>query len=161
MYQTYVEDVLKKVSFELKISKVLNLKVTFLFQGYLMKKGFLLPTLRYLWFVLRPGELTYYKDSQSREPSGVIHLDVNSWADAVNNGGKPERRFILSTPQHRCIELVAEDHRGRLQWLSALQISIQHSTEKIGYQRALAYQRRSIRQVSETIKNFSNHFLIP
>ena len=112
-----------------------------------MKKGFLLPTLRCFWFVLRPGELTYYKDSQQKEASGIIPLDVNSWADAASSGGKPDRRFILSTPEHRCIELVAEDHRGRLQWLSALQIAIQHSTEKIGYQRTLAFQRRSTRQV--------------
>lgn len=128
MYQTYVEDVLKK--------------------GYLMKKGFLLPTFRYFWFVLRPGELTYYKDSQHKEPSGVIPLDLNSWADASSNGGKPDRRFILSTPEHRGIELGAEDHRGRLQWLAAIQIAIQHSTEKIGYQRTLAYQRRSCRQAT-------------
>lgn len=112
-----------------------------------MKKGFLLPTLRYFWFVLRPGELTYYKDSQQKEASGVIALDTNCWADVVSNGGKPDRRFILSTPEHRCIELVAEDHRGRLQWLSALQIAVQHSGEKISYQRSLANQRRSTRQV--------------
>lgn len=114
-----------------------------------MKKGFLLPTFRYFWFVLRPGELTYYKDSQQKESAGVIPLDLNSWADAASNSGKPDRRFILSTPEHRGIELGAEDHRGRLQWLSAIQIAIQHSTEKIGYQRTLAYQRRSSRQVKE------------
>ena len=112
-----------------------------------MKKGFLLPTLRYFWFVLRPGELTYYKDSQQKDASGVIALDTNCWVDAASNGGKPDRRFILSTPEHKCIELVAEDHRGRLQWLSALQTAIQHSGDKIGYQRNLANQRRSVRQV--------------
>lgn len=117
-------------------------------QGYLMKKGFLLPTLRYFWFVLRPGELTYYKDPQQKEPSGLIPLNANCWADTPTNGGKPDRRFVLSTPEHRCIELVAEDHKGRLQWLAALQTAIQHSGEKIGYQRSLANQRRSLRQVS-------------
>ncbi|XP_011506408.1 PREDICTED: switch-associated protein 70-like [Ceratosolen solmsi marchali] len=132
LYQTYVEDVIKK--------------------GYLMKKGYLLPTLRYFWFVLRPGELTYYKDSQQKEASGIIILDTNSWADAVSNGGKPDRRFIISTPEHRCIELVAEDHRGRLQWLSALQIAVQHSGEKLSYQRSLANQRRSTRQASKQEK---------
>jgi len=116
-------------------------------QGYLMKKGFLLPTLRYFWFVLRPGELTYYKDSQQKEPSGLILLNANCWADTSTNSGKPERKFVLSTPEHRCIELVAEDHKGRLQWLAALQTAIQHSGEKIGYQRCLANQRRSLRQV--------------
>ncbi|KYQ50930.1 Differentially expressed in FDCP 6 like protein [Trachymyrmex zeteki] len=126
LYQIYIENVVKK--------------------GYLMKKGFLLPTLRYFWFVLRPGELTYYKDPQQKEPSGLILLNVNCWADTVTNGGKPDRRFVLSTSEHRCIELMAEDHKGRLQWLAALQTAIQHSSEKIGYQRSLTNQRRSLRQ---------------
>jgi len=117
-----------------------------------MKKGFLLPTLRYFWFVLRPGELTYYKDSQQKEPSGLILLNANCWADTSTNSGKPERKFVLSTPEHRCIELVAEDHKGRLQWLAALQTAIQHSGEKIGYQRCLANQRRSLRQVKSAKK---------
>ncbi|XP_011869366.1 PREDICTED: differentially expressed in FDCP 6 homolog isoform X2 [Vollenhovia emeryi] len=129
LYQIYVENVVKK--------------------GYLMKKGFLLPTLRYFWFVLRPGELAYYKDPQQKEPSGLILLNANCWADTLTNGGKPDRRFVLSTPEHRCIELVAEDHKGRLQWLAALQTAIQHSGEKIGYQRSLANQRRSSRQATK------------
>ncbi|XP_047358028.1 switch-associated protein 70-like isoform X2 [Vespa velutina] len=126
LHQIYIENVVKK--------------------GYLMKKGFLLPTLKYFWFVLRPGELLYFKDSQQKEPSGSIILSTNCWADAITSGGKPDRRFVLSTPEHRCIELVADDHKGRLQWLAALQIAIQHSGEKIGYQRTLANQRRSLRQ---------------
>ncbi|XP_015597393.1 differentially expressed in FDCP 6 homolog [Cephus cinctus] len=129
LHQIYVNDVIKK--------------------GYLMKKGYLLPTLRYFWFVLRPGELAYYKDSQQKEPTGTINLNANCWADTVTSGGKPDRRFMLSTPEHRCIELVAENHRGRLQWLAALQTAIQHSGEKIGYQRSLANQRRSLRQATK------------
>ncbi|XP_072746248.1 differentially expressed in FDCP 6 homolog [Anoplolepis gracilipes] len=132
LYQIYVENVVKK--------------------GYLMKKGFLLPTLRYFWFVLRPGELTYYKDPHQKEPSGLILLNANCWADSLTNNGKPDRRFVLSTPEHRCIELVAEDHKGRLQWLAALQTAIQHSGEKIGYQRSLANQRRSLRQATKQEK---------
>lgn len=132
LYQIYIENVVKK--------------------GYLMKKGFLLPTLRYFWFVLRPGELTYYKDPQQKEPSGLILLNANCWADILTNSGKPDRRFVLSTPEHRCIELVAEDHKGRLQWLAALQTAIQYSSEKIGYQRSLASQRRSLRQATKQEK---------
>ncbi|CAB0034102.1 unnamed protein product [Trichogramma brassicae] len=127
LYQTYVEDVIKK--------------------GYLMKKGYLLPTLKGFWFVLRPGELAYYKDSQQKEAAGSITLDSNSWADSAGSGGhaKPDRRFVLCTPEHKCIELVAEDHRGRLQWLSALQIAIEHAGERVSYQRGLAHRRRSAR----------------
>ncbi|EZA50538.1 differentially expressed in FDCP 6 homolog [Ooceraea biroi] len=132
LYQIYVDNVVKK--------------------GYLMKKGFLLPTLRYFWFVLRPGELAYYKDSQQKEPSGVILLNANCWADTLTNSGRPERKFVLSTPEHRCIELAAEDHKGRLQWLAALQTAIQHAGEKIGYQRSLANQRRSLRQATKQEK---------
>ncbi|GAB1868627.1 Differentially expressed in FDCP 6-like protein [Camponotus japonicus] len=132
LYQIYVENVVKK--------------------GYLMKKGFLLPTLRYFWFVLRPGELAYYKDPHQKEPSGLILLNANCWADSLSNNGKLDRRFVLSTPEHRCIELVAEDHKGRLQWLAALQTAIQHSNEKIGYQRSLANQRRSLRQATKQEK---------
>jgi switch-associated protein 70 len=125
-----------------------NIFFFILLQGYLMKKGFLLPTLRYFWFVLRPGELTYYKDPQQKEPSGLILLNANCWADALRTNGKPDRRFVLSTPEHRCIELMAEDYKGRLQWLAALQTAIRHSNEKISYQRNLANQRRSLRQVN-------------
>ncbi|XP_015110154.1 differentially expressed in FDCP 6 homolog [Diachasma alloeum] len=125
LYRVYVEDVIKK--------------------GYLMKKGFLLPTLKCFYFMLRPGELSYYKDSLQKEPSGVIALNINCWADASPSGGKPDRRFVLSTPEHRCIELVAEDHKGRLQWLTALQTAIRYSGEKLSYQRTLANQRRSLR----------------
>ncbi|XP_028047431.1 switch-associated protein 70-like isoform X2 [Monomorium pharaonis] len=132
IYQIYIENVLKK--------------------GYLMKKGFLLPTLRYFWFVLRPGELTYYKDPQQKEPSGVIRLNINCWADTLTNNGKPDRRFVLSTPEHKCIELVAEDYKGRLQWLAALQTAIQHPNE-IDYQRKLAEQRRSLRQATKQEKD--------
>ncbi|XP_011175513.1 differentially expressed in FDCP 6 homolog [Solenopsis invicta] len=132
LYQIYIENVVKK--------------------GYLMKKGFLLPTLRYFWFVLRPGELMYYKDPQQKEPSGLILLNANCWADALRTNGKPDRRFVLSTPEHRCIELMAEDYKGRLQWLAALQTAIRHSNEKISYQRNLANQRRSLRQATKQEK---------
>lgn len=111
-----------------------------------MKKGFLLPTLKCFYFILRPGELSYYKDSLQKEPSGIISLNINCWSDTSPAGGKPDRRFILSTPEHRCIELVAEDHKGRLQWLTALQTAIRYSGEKISYQRTLANQRRTLRQ---------------
>lgn len=121
-------------------------------QGYLVKKGFLLPTNRYYWFVLRPGELSYYKDAQQKDPAGVISLNINCWADAVNNSGRPDRKFILSTTEHKAIELIAEDHRGRLQWLAALQIAIDHSGERISYQRSLAIQRRSMRIVNINVK---------
>lgn len=54
MYQTYIMDVIKK--------------------GYLLRRGYLLPTLREYWFVLQPCELSYYKSSNERELAGTIHL---------------------------------------------------------------------------------------
>ncbi|XP_015523917.1 switch-associated protein 70-like [Neodiprion pinetum] len=132
LYQIYVNDVIKK--------------------GYLIKKGFLLPTMRYYWFVLQPGKLTYYKDAQQKDPAGVITLNVNCWADAVKDSGKLDKQFILSSPDNKALELVADDHRGRLQWLAALQIAIDHSGDRIGYQRSLAMQRRSMRLAKKQLK---------
>ncbi|KAF7995151.1 hypothetical protein HCN44_004623 [Aphidius gifuensis] len=134
LYQIYIEDVLKK--------------------GYLMKKGFILPTFKYFWFVLKPGELLYYKDLQQKEPSGIINLNLNCWADIAlttshlsssTSTSTVGCRFVLSTPEHKNIDLIADDHKGRLQWLAALKIAIQYANEKITYQRTIVNKRKSLR----------------
>ncbi|KAK9887964.1 hypothetical protein WA026_000256 [Henosepilachna vigintioctopunctata] len=51
IHQTIVEDVLKK--------------------GYLTKKGYIFPTMREYWFVLRPSELSYFK-SRSEKKNVVL-----------------------------------------------------------------------------------------
>ena len=73
------------------------------------------------------------------------------------------QRFILHTGE-RNFELAALDHRSRLQWLSALQTAIAHSSGT-GYQRLQARRRRQQRDVAETtrrseeIRRHSSHLL--
>ncbi|XP_066998355.1 differentially expressed in FDCP 6 homolog isoform X2 [Anabrus simplex] len=132
MYQTYLLDVLKK--------------------GYLLKRGYLLPTLREYWFVLQPTELSYYKGQDEREQCGVIPLDPLCRIDACpssTSGRDKFQRLILNT-KDRSIELAALDHKSRLQWTSALQTAISHSGTKEGYQRMQAARRRHAREVEMT-----------
>jgi hypothetical protein len=64
----------------------------------------------------------------------------------------------------RNFELAALDHCSRLQWLSALQTAIAHSSGT-GYQRLQAHRRQQQRDVaernrrSEEIRRYSNHLL--
>lgn len=44
--------------------------VILLVQGNLMKRGYLLPTMREYWFVLQPTQLAYYKSMDERELCG-------------------------------------------------------------------------------------------
>ena len=68
MYRTYLYDVIKK--------------------GPLLKRGYLLPTLREYWFVLQPTELNYYKGQDEREHCGSITLDAHCRVDACSSTGR-------------------------------------------------------------------------
>ncbi|CAH0390572.1 unnamed protein product [Bemisia tabaci] len=117
---TFIKDVIKK--------------------GILLKRGFLLPTLREYWFVLQPTQLTYYKTQEERDQSGIISIDSHCWVDSNL------QRIMLHTPE-RTFEFATYDHRSRLQWLSALQLAISHSGDTQGYQRMLAAKRRRQREI--------------
>lgn len=134
MYQTYIMDVIKK--------------------GYLLKRGYLLPTLREYWFVLQPCELSYYKHSNEKELCGTIHLDSKSSVrPCISNNGKHEKvqKFVVSF-RERVFELAAMDHRSRMQWISALQLAITYSTGKDGFQRDIASRRKIQRDIENKRK---------
>ncbi|XP_063223560.1 differentially expressed in FDCP 6 homolog [Bacillus rossius redtenbacheri] len=125
LYQTFLQDVIKK--------------------GLLQKRGYLLPTMREYWFVLRPAELSYYKGQDEREAGGAIALDPMCWVDACQGSPRDRvQRFVLSTAE-RSFELAAPDHRSRLQWLAALRTAIAHSGGTDGYQRLQVARRRQQR----------------
>uniref|UniRef100_A0A8D8X710 Switch-associated protein 70 n=1 Tax=Cacopsylla melanoneura TaxID=428564 RepID=A0A8D8X710_9HEMI len=117
---TFIEDVIKK--------------------GILLKRGYLLPTLRDYWFVLKPTQLVYYKNQEEREQCGVIAIDGNSWIDSTL------QRIIIHTKE-RTYEIATYDHRSRLQWITALKLAISHSGDRHGYQRMLAAKRRKLREL--------------
>ncbi|XP_076275805.1 switch-associated protein 70-like isoform X2 [Rhynchophorus ferrugineus] len=121
IYQRIVEDVIKK--------------------GYLSKKGYIFPTMKEYWFVLRPSELTYYKSRSEKDKCDTLIIEKGSRIEPQSTGF----RFLLHTPD-RHFELGASDHMTRLQWISSLQLAIDHSDRNQSYQRLQAAKRRIQRQ---------------
>lgn len=74
MYNMYLYDVIKK--------------------GPLLKRGYLLPTLREYLFVLQPTELNYYKVQDEREHCGTITLNAHCRVDACPNTGRDKVSII-------------------------------------------------------------------
>lgn len=101
IYQKIVEDVIKK--------------------GFLSKKGYLLPTMREYWFVLRPSELIYYKARNEKDKCGSLHIEPGCKVEP-KTGYK-----ILLHSSERTFELGTSDHMSRLQWISALQLASDHA----------------------------------
>lgn len=91
IYHTLIGDVIKK--------------------GTLLKKGYLLPTLREYWFVLQTTELSYYKTRDEKDPCGCILLCPQSRIDAPVYNGKDRVHKILIHSLERTFELAAFDHR--------------------------------------------------
>ncbi|XP_060866011.1 switch-associated protein 70-like [Metopolophium dirhodum] len=116
---TFIDDIIKK--------------------GVLLKRGYLLPTLREYWFVLKPCQLLYYKNEEEKEQCGSITLDPRCWVDSNL------QRIMLHTTE-RTFELATKDHRSRLQWLSALKLAISYSAGTEGYQRTLLRRRQKRRK---------------
>ncbi|CAH2048762.1 unnamed protein product, partial [Iphiclides podalirius] len=120
IYDVFIEDIIKK--------------------GYLYKRGYLLPTMREYWCVLQPCALTYYKSSSQKEQCGRIAIDEYCSVEAAAGEGKLQR-FQLITPE-RTFEFGTQDHKSRLQWVSALRQAAAVSGGAEGYQRRARAGRR-------------------
>ncbi|XP_050350687.1 differentially expressed in FDCP 6-like [Nymphalis io] len=120
IYDVFIEDIIKK--------------------GYLFKRGYLLPTMREYWCVLQPCALTYYKSSSQKDQCGRIVIDEYCSVEAAVGEGKIQR-FQLITPE-RTFEFGTQDHKSRLQWLSALRQAAAVSGGADGYQRRARAGRR-------------------
>lgn len=120
IYHTYVEDVIKK--------------------GFLSKRGYIFPTMKEYWFVLRPSELSYYKGRSEKEKCGSMSIEPGSRVEP-----KTGYKIVLHTPE-RTFELETTNHMSRLQWLSALQSAVDHSGGSQSFQRIQATKRRLQRQ---------------
>ncbi|XP_034831889.1 differentially expressed in FDCP 6-like [Maniola hyperantus] len=120
LYDVFIEDIIKK--------------------GYLFKRGYLLPTMREYWCVLQPCALTYYKSSSQKEQCGRITIDEYCSVEAAPGEGKIQR-FQVITPE-RTFEFGTQDHKSRLQWLSALRQAAAVSGGAEGYQRRARAGRR-------------------
>ncbi|XP_072949439.1 differentially expressed in FDCP 6-like [Epargyreus clarus] len=120
IYDVFIEDIIKK--------------------GYLFKRGYLLPTMREYWCVLQPCALTYYKSSSQKDQCGRIAIDEYCSVEAAAGEGKIQR-FQLITPE-RTFEFGTQDHKSRLQWVSALRQAAAVSGGAEGYQRRARAGRR-------------------
>lgn len=120
LHQTLVDDVIKK--------------------GPLLKRGYLLPTMREYWFILRPYELIYYKTRSEKERCGSLPIDPSCRVEAGTG-----YKITLQTPE-RNFDLAATDHMTRLQWISALHLAIEYSGGSQSYQRLQAQKRRQQRE---------------
>ncbi|KAJ6645341.1 Switch-associated protein 70, partial [Pseudolycoriella hygida] len=133
IYQTYINDVIKK--------------------GNLLRRGYLLPSLKEYWFVLQPCELNYYKNQSQKELCGTIILDPNCMVRPSSKSAKADKvlKFILSAGE-RNFELGTLDHRSRMQWIAALQLAITYSMGKEGFQRDNLNRRRQKRDIEKNLK---------
>lgn len=131
IFHTYIRDIIKK--------------------GFLMRRGYLLPTLREYWFVLQPCALHYYKSATERDLCGTIALDSTATVRPLPtpNGRNDNRvqKFLLHVGD-RAFEMAASDHRTRMQWISSLQLAITYSAGKEGFQRDLVARRRQQREAN-------------
>jgi serine/threonine protein kinase len=86
--------------------------------GYMMKEGGSIKTWKKRWFVLKDGELSYYKSDKDKEVTGVITLDS---ATAIHKGERKKHPnyFEIVTPS-RCYAFSAETEDSRTEWVSAL-----------------------------------------
>ncbi|KPJ08609.1 Differentially expressed in FDCP 6-like [Papilio machaon] len=122
IYDVFIEDIIKK--------------------GYLYKWGYLLPTMREYWCVLQPCALTYYKSSAQREQCGRVAIDEYCSVEPAPSAGDGKlQRFQLVTPE-RTFEFATQDHKSRLQWVSALRQAAAVSGGAEGYQRRARAGRR-------------------
>lgn len=134
IYQTYIKDVVKK--------------------GYLLRKGYLLPTFKEYWVVLQPCELSFYKNKNEKELSGVIQLDPQFALRPIhcNSPTKSEKlKFSLKSGE-RNVEFASRDHKSRIQWITALQLAITYSTGEKGFQRDVINRRKKKREYEQKMK---------
>lgn len=120
IYQTIVEDVIKK--------------------GHMAKKGYIFPTMREYWFVLRPAELTYFKTRSEKDRCGTIPIETGSRVES-RSGNK----IAICTPD-RTYEFGTTDYMTRLQWVSAFQLAADHADGSQSYQRLQFAKRKLLRR---------------
>uniref|UniRef100_A0A2R5LLS7 Putative pleckstrin similarity domain protein n=1 Tax=Ornithodoros turicata TaxID=34597 RepID=A0A2R5LLS7_9ACAR len=129
IYDTYVEDILKK--------------------GFLKKKMSSLGLWFEMYCVLRPHHLVYYNSKDRTRKSGEIRISPRTRsepvADTVTGRG---HRFTVVTDD-KTVELSAPDYKSKLQWIAAIQLATQHSSSNRMYQHYLASKRKSERLNAE------------
>ncbi|XP_018323912.1 switch-associated protein 70-like isoform X2 [Agrilus planipennis] len=106
LYETYVEDVVKK--------------------GYLLKKvNSSLPIMKEYWFVLKLSALEYFKSKNDKAHCGCMNLE-----SGIEVRSKDGNRFLVKNSKRK-VELQTKDPITRLQWLSALKIVNDNNSDRV------------------------------
>ena len=95
-------------------------------QGYLVKKGYKMKSLKERWFVLKPTNLTYFTNRTCTEQKGVIVVNKSSSVESVPAKGK-YRFGVKCGETERLYELEAKDQKSRLEWIASIQAAIGRS----------------------------------
>ena len=92
-------------------------------QGYLVKKGHKMKSMKERWFVLKPTNLTYFTNRTCSEQKGVITIKKSSSVASVAAKGK--YRFSVKCGEtERLYEMETKDQKSRLEWIACIQAAI-------------------------------------
>jgi hypothetical protein len=94
-----------------------------LMQGYVIKKGHMVRSVKNRWFVLKPGMLCYYTNRSCSDKKGEIVINHDTKVAAVPDSKK--YRFSVTCGSSKTnYDLEARDQRTKQEWLVALQKAI-------------------------------------
>ena len=92
-------------------------------QGYLVKKGHKMKSLKERWFVLKPTNLSYFVNNTCTERKGVITLNMSSAVESIPAKGR--YKFTVKCGETKIVyELEAKDQKSRLEWIASIQAAI-------------------------------------
>ena len=92
-------------------------------QGYLVKKGHKMRSMKERWCVLKPGNLAYYTNSNCSEKKGVIVINKSSSVESMAVKGK--YRFSIKCGESEThYEMEAKDQKSRQEWIACIQAVI-------------------------------------
>lgn len=92
-------------------------------QGYLVKKGHKMKSMKERWFVLKPSNLTYFTNRTCSEQKGVIVINKSSSVESVIAKGK--YRFQVKCGESgRQYEMETKDQKSRQEWIACIQATI-------------------------------------
>ena len=92
-------------------------------QGFLVKKGHKMKSLKERWFVLKPSKLTYFTNRTCSEQKGVITINKSSSVESIAAKGKYRFSVKCGETETR-YELEAKDQKSRLEWIASIQAAI-------------------------------------
>ena len=92
-------------------------------QGYLVKKGHKMKSMKERWFVLKPTNLTYFTNQMCSEQKGVITINKSSSVESVV--AKGNYRFQVKCGESWIhYEMEAKDQKSRQEWIACIQAAI-------------------------------------